>query len=139
MPARLVMSGGPAWALIGFTAAMAAGLIFTSVQLLNAREALGECRGDKTSHIETATTNAEAVDAMRGRLAQCLDEQGADLRAQAEATENYSRRLRELTELVTRERAERDRIYEGDECAAWAAELVCSDLDQRLRNPGPQD
>ena len=134
MPARLALTGGPAWAMLGASALLLAGLGFTTWQLLDAREALGECRGDKTSHIETATTNRDAVTAMRDRLAICLNEHAADARAQAVATETHTRQISQMLADFAREQNERERLDEIEQCAQWRAGVVCDALADRLRN-----
>ena len=134
MPAGLALTGGPAWALISASGLLVAGLGLTGWQLLEAREALGKCQGDKTSHIETATTNREAVVAMRDRLTVCLADQAADARAQAAATETHAREISQILADFAREQTERERLDEIEQCAAWRAGVVCDALADRLRH-----
>lgn len=134
MLARSMITGKALGPLLIATGLLVAGLGVTGWQLLETREALGECRGDRRSHIETATTNAEAVQVVRERLAQCLAEQGADLRAQAEASEIHAREVARIAGQLARERQERDRLNELDECEEWRTVAVCGPIADRLRD-----
>lgn len=135
MLSRLAVSGGAAWGLIGAGLSLLALSALLGWQLLQTRESLGECKGDRTSHIETATINAEAVVAIRDRLALCLEEQAADLEAIRQADAAREQRINQLQRQVEAARAERGRIYETDEdCRAWGAGPVCAAIADSLRN-----
>lgn len=134
MPARIALSGGPAWALVGASTLMAAGLALTGWQLLETREALGQCRGKIESADDKASENAEAVEIVRDRLVACLDDHTADLQAQRDADRAYNQRIQQLSRAVAQQRAERDRLYEtDDDCARWRACRVCDPIADSLR------
>lgn len=134
MPARLVLAGNAAWILAGAAGLGLVASSFMGWQLLRTTEALGECRGDRTSHIETAETNLAAVTAMRDRLAICLQEQGDDARAQARATQDWQRQIGKLTDIMAQERAARDKANDSDECEAWRQSAVCGPVADSLRD-----
>lgn len=140
--ARLALSGGPAWGLIGAGSLLLVAVALTGWQLLETRQALGKCEGKIESADGKAADNAEAVEIIRDRLVTCLDDHAADLLAQRDADREHARRIEQLTITVARERAARDRLYEtDDDCAAGRACRVCEPIAERLRDtakPGPE-
>jgi len=93
-----------------------------------------ECNQDLGGMIATAGQNEKAVVALSERLSQEVTQRVLDLEAERAANAVLENRLAELQAQTTKERRDRDAIYDtDDDCAAWRADLVCSAISERLR------